>query len=103
MKESWDGVERRKARNRVCLIDPECYFRTKRQVEINTDKIAVLESQIKQFIEAKLIAEGAVKGSKATLIAAAFLVFTSVTLVITLFVFVLNGKLSISDFFKIIF
>lgn len=98
------GLERRKDWiNADCPVDPECYFRTKQQVEINTEKIVVLESQIKQFIEAKLIAEGAVKGSKATLIAALVLVVIAVSTVIALAVMLLNGKISLSEFFKIIF
>ena len=103
MKERRSGLERRKDWNNDCPVNPECYFRTKQQVEINTEKIVVLESQIKQFIEAELIAEGAVKGSKATLIAAFMLVVTAVSLVIVLFVMLFNGKLSLTEFFKIIF
>ena len=55
------------------------------------------------MLEAKLIAEGAVKGSKATLAAAGMLVLTSVAIVISLFVAVINGKLSLGEFLKIVF
>lgn len=110
MPKEWDGVERRKQwgaeypnNGRECLIDPECFYRVKQQVEINTKKIDIIEVELKEFITAKLIAEGAVKGSKATLVAAGMLVITSVALVITLFLAVINGKLSFSEFFKIVF
>jgi len=98
------GVERRHGWvSGECPIDPECYYRTKQQVEINTAKIVILESQIKNFLEAKLIAEGAVKGSKATLIAAAVLVVTSVSMVISIFVAVASGKVSLADLIKALF
>lgn len=86
-----------------CHIDPECFFRTEQQVEINTHRLDIIETQIKQMLEAKLVAEGAVKGSKATLAAAGMLVLTSVAIVISLFVAVINGKLSFGEFLKIVF
>lgn len=98
------GLERRKNWiNDNCPVDPECYFRTKQQVEINTGKLIVIEAQMKQILEAKLIAEGAVKGSKATLVAAVVLVVTSVSLVISIFLAILSGKLSLSDILKGLF
>lgn len=98
------GLERRKDWiNADCPVDPECYFRTKQQVEINTGKLIVIEAQMKQILEAKLIAEGAVKGSKATLVAAVVLVVTSVSLVISIFLAILSGKLSLSDILKGLF
>lgn len=110
MQKAWDGVERRKRwgadyhpNNQECPIDPECFYRVKQQLEINTNKINIIEVELKEFIEAKLIAEGAVKGSKATLIAAGMLVITSVALVISLFLAVINGKLSLTEFLKIVF
>ena len=108
-RQDWDGVERRRTWGagfnmpNECHIDPECFFRTEQQVEINTHRLDIIETQIKQMLEAKLVAEGAVKGSKATLAAAGILVLTSVAIVISLFVAVINGKLSFGEFFKIVF
>jgi hypothetical protein len=108
-RQDWDGTERRRTwgagfnMSNECPIDPECFFRTKQQVEINTHRLDIVESQVKQIIEAKLVAEGAVKGSRATLAAAGALVIISVAIVISLFIAVINGKLSLSEFLKIVF
>lgn len=98
------GLERRK--NWIkdnCPVDPECYFRTKQQVEINTEKLIIIEAQMQQILEAKLIAEGVMKGSKATLVAAVVLVVTSVSLVISIFISIISGKLSFGDILKGLF
>ena len=114
--QDWNGVERRERWGRdhhsaECPVDPECFFRTKQQVEINTarlDKlenirIAIIEKQISDFIAARNIAEGVVKGTKGTLWAAGVLLVTSLAIVISLFVAVINGKISIGEFLKIVF
>ncbi|MBK7366065.1 MAG: hypothetical protein IPI97_14195 [Nitrosomonas sp.] len=107
MQSEWDGGDRRRHIGRdtdICFpVDPECYFRTKQQTEINTDKIALIERQIVDIMTAKYIAEGAVKGTKATIFAAGLLVVTSVAIVISLFIAVINGKISLMEFFKIVF
>lgn len=98
------GLERRKNWiNDNCPVDPECYFRTKQQVEINTEKLIIIEAQMQQILEAKLIAEGVMKGSKATLVAAVVLVVTSVSLVISIFISIISGKLSFGDILKGLF
>ena len=103
MSAAWNGKERRRIVMSDCPVDPECYYRTKQQVEINTSKIIIIERQIADIIEAKLIAKGAVKGTKATIFAAGLLVIISVSIVISLFIAVINGKLSIGEFLKIVF
>lgn len=120
MSKEWDGVERRKRwgsdypNSTECPIDPECFYRVKQQVEINTKRIEnidlsndkrieIIEKTIRDFMDAKLVAEGAVKGSKATLWVASAILLTSMVIVISLFIAVLSGKLSLVEFFKIVF
>jgi len=95
----------------ICPIDPECYYRTKQQVEINTarlDKlenirVAAIESQIAKFMAERNIAEGMVKGTKGTIFAAFMLVLTSVAIVISLFIAIASGKLTVGEFIKLVF
>ncbi len=121
MSKEWNGVERRQRwgaglsdKNGDCHVDPECFYRTKQQVEINTKRIEsidlannkrieIIEKAIRDFLDAKLVAEGAVKGGKATLWVASAILLTSMVIVISLFIAVLSGKLSLVEFFKIVF
>lgn len=110
MSKEWDGVERRQRwgaglnnKNGDCPVDPECFYRTKQQVEINTKRIEIIDAELRAFMDAKLVAEGAVKGGKATLWVASAILLTSMAIVISLFIAVLSGKLSLVEFFKIVF
>ena len=94
-----------------CPIDPECYYRTKQQVEINTarlDKlenirIAAIESQILKFIAEHNVAEGMFKGVKSTMFAAFVLVIISVAIIISLFIALASGKITIGELIKLVF
>ena len=52
-----------------CPVDPECYYRTKQQVEINTKRldylenvrIVAIETQIAKFLDERHVAEGIFK------------------------------------------
>jgi len=109
MNKDWDGIERRRtwgsgyeSPSKDCPVDPECFFRTKLQVEINTKKLETIEAQMASFLHARDVADGVVKGSKATFIAAILLVVVSVSMVISLLIALISGKVSISDFIKFI-
>ncbi len=109
MSKEWDGVERRKRwgsdypNNTECPIDPECFYRTKQQVEINTKRIEIIDAELRAFMDAKLVEEVAVRGGKATLWVASAILLTSMTIVISLVIAVLSGKLTIAEFLKIVF
>ena len=94
-----------------CPVDPECYYRTKQQVEINTKKldylenarIVAIETQIAKFLDERHVAEGVFKGAKGAIYLAFSIVIVSIAIVISLFIALVNGKLSLGEFLKIVF
>lgn len=108
-------IDRRKSNNLpqgdYCPVDPECYYRTKQQVEINTKRldylenarIVAIETQIAKFLDERHVAEGVFKGAKGAIYLAFSIVIVSIAIVISLFIALVNGKLSLGEFLKIVF